>query len=50
MYLANLKNMCTADIKPLINKWMLKSHVTGKVTDKIKNLSKGNQQKVQLYI
>lgn len=42
-YLANLKGMSTAEVKE-------KLQVKGKLIDKIKSLSKGNQQKVQLII
>lgn len=43
-YEGNLKK----EIKPQIDKWMEKFQVKGKKTDKIKSLSKGNQQKIQL--
>ena len=49
-YLANLKGMSTAEVKKKLPIWMEKLQVKGKLTDKIKSLSKGNQQKVQLII
>lgn len=48
LYLAKLKGRRVQDIKPLINDWLEKFQVKGKSSDKIKSLSKGNQQKVQL--
>lgn len=48
VYLAKLKGKKTKDIKPQIDQWMEKFAVKGKKSDKIKDLSKGNQQKVQL--
>ncbi|MQS53235.1 ABC transporter ATP-binding protein [Companilactobacillus mishanensis] len=48
IYLARLKNKSVKEIKPQIDSWMDKFAVKGKKTDKIKDLSKGNQQKVQL--
>ena len=49
-YLAALKGMSTAEVKEKLPTWMEKLQVKGKLTDKIKSLSKGNQQKVQLII
>lgn len=49
-YLAALKGMSTSRVKELLPAWMEKLQVKGKLTDKIKSLSKGNQQKVQLII
>ena len=49
-YLANLKGMTTAQVKEKLPIWMDKLQVKGKLTDKIKSLSKGNQQKIQLII
>ena len=49
-YLASLKGMSTAEVKEKLPTWMEKLQVKGKLTDKIKSLSKGNQQKVQLII
>lgn len=47
-YFAQLRGMEKAEINLKIDKWMEKFNVKGKKTDKIKTLSKGNQQKVQL--
>lgn len=47
-YFAKLRGKTKQEIKPLIDFWMEKFQVKGKKTDKIKSLSKGNQQKVQL--
>ena len=49
-YLANLKVVPNAVVKEKLPQWMERLQVKGKVTDKIKSLSKGNQQKVQLII
>lgn len=49
-YLANLKGVPNAVVKEKLLQWMERLQVKGKVTDKIKSLSKGNQQKVQLII
>lgn len=49
-YLANLKGVSTAEVKKKLPIWMERLQVKGKLTDKIKSLSKGNQQKVQLII
>ena len=49
-YLATLKGMDTKEIKEKLPQWMEKLEVKGKLTDKIKSLSKGNQQKIQLII
>ena len=48
LYLARLKGKSAKQIKPAIDQWMQRFEVKGKKTDKIKSLSKGNQQKVQL--
>ena len=48
IYFAQLRGKSKKEIKPQIDKWMEKFQVKGKKTDKIKSLSKGNQQKVQL--
>lgn len=48
VYLAKLKNRPAKEIKPQIDQWLKRFDVQGKKTDKIKTLSKGNQQKVQL--
>ncbi|MCP0886054.1 ABC transporter ATP-binding protein [Ligilactobacillus sp. WILCCON 0076] len=47
-YFAKLHGMKTAEIKQQIPKWMERFQVKGKLTDKVKDLSKGNQQKIQL--
>lgn len=49
-YLANLKGVPNAVVKEKLPQWMERLQVKGKLTDKIKSLSKGNQQKVQLII
>lgn len=48
LYFARLRGMDAKDIKDKIDVWMEKFAVKGKRTDKVKTLSKGNQQKVQL--
>ncbi|MEG0267305.1 MAG: ABC transporter ATP-binding protein [Carnobacterium sp.] len=48
IYFARLRGKTKKEIKPLIDSWMKKFEVKGKKTDKVKSLSKGNQQKVQL--
>ena len=48
LYFAKLRGKKAKDILPKIDYWMEKFQVKGKKTDKIKTLSKGNQQKVQL--
>lgn len=48
IYLAELKNQPAKKIRPLIDTWLQKFAVKGTKKDKIKALSKGNQQKVQL--
>lgn len=48
VYLARLKNKSAKEIRPLIDIWLKKFAVKGTKKDKIKDLSKGNQQKVQL--
>lgn len=47
-YFAQLRGMQKDDIDNRIDEWMKKFDVKGTRTDKIKTLSKGNQQKVQL--
>ena len=49
-YLANLKGVSSAVVREKLPQWMERLQVKGKLTDKIKCLSKGNQQKVQLII
>ncbi|MGX6969859.1 ABC transporter ATP-binding protein [Vagococcus bubulae] len=48
IYFGRLRGKKKKEIVPLIDKWMEKFQVKGKKTDKVKSLSKGNQQKVQL--
>ena len=48
IYLARLKNKTAKEIRPQIDQWLQKFAVKGIKKDKIKDLSKGNQQKVQL--
>jgi len=48
VYLARLKNKSAKEIRPLIDVWLKMFAVKGTKKDKIKDLSKGNQQKVQL--
>lgn len=50
IYLARLKSKPAKEIRPQIDGWLEKFAVKGKKTDKIKDLSKGNQQKVQLIV
>lgn len=47
-FLASLKGMETSDIKKQLPEWMKSLRVKGQLNDKIKSLSKGNQQKVQM--
>ena len=47
-FLAILKGMKKDTVKHDLQDWMQKLEVKGKTTDKIKSLSKGNQQKIQL--
>ena len=48
IYFGRLRGKSKKEVKPLIDMWMEKFKVKGKKTDKVKSLSKGNQQKVQL--
>ncbi|AUI72478.1 ABC transporter ATP-binding protein [Companilactobacillus alimentarius] len=48
IYLARLKDKSAKEIRPQIDDWLKKFAVKGDKKDKIKDLSKGNQQKVQL--
>ncbi|MHC5249016.1 ABC transporter ATP-binding protein [Enterococcus sp. LJL120] len=48
VYFAELRGKTKKEILPKIDEWMEKFQVKGKKTDKVKTLSKGNQQKVQL--
>lgn len=47
-YLAELKGLTRKEISPKIDEWLQLFEVKGKRKDKIKTLSKGNQQKVQV--
>lgn len=49
-YLASLKGLTKKEVAEKLPIWMEKLEVKGKVTDKIKSLSKGNQQKIQLIV
>ena len=44
-YLAALKGMSTAEVKEKLPTWMEKLQVKGKLTDKIKSLSKGTNRR-----
>jgi ABC-2 type transport system ATP-binding protein len=48
LYLARLKNQATKTIRAEIGPWLDRFEVKGQPNSKIKALSKGNQQKVQL--
>ncbi|GGI64361.1 ABC transporter ATP-binding protein [Enterococcus alcedinis] len=48
VYFAQLRGKTKKEIEPKIDEWMERFQVKGKKTDKVKTLSKGNQQKVQL--
>lgn len=48
VYFARLRGKTKQEVKEKIDYWMDKFQVKGKKTDKVKTLSKGNQQKVQL--
>ena len=48
LYFARLRGKKKEEIEPKIEAWLEDFEVVGKRTDKIKSLSKGNQQKVQL--
>lgn len=50
LYFAQLRGKSKKEIKPLIDDWLEKFDVKGKRGDKVKTLSKGNQQKVQLIM
>ncbi|MDR3156912.1 MAG: ATP-binding cassette domain-containing protein [Lactobacillales bacterium] len=49
-FFAELRGKSKKEIDPLIDKYMEKFQVKGKRKDKIKKLSKGNQQKIQLIV
>ena len=48
VFFAELRGKTRKEILPKIDEWMEKFQVKGKKTDKVKSLSKGNHQKVQL--
>lgn len=48
LYFAQLRGKKKAEIDPLIDDWLEEFEVVGDRKDKIKSLSKGNQQKIQL--
>lgn len=48
VYFARLRGKTRKEIAPKIDEWLERFQVKGKKTDKVKSLSKGNQQKVQL--
>lgn len=48
LYFARLRGKKNSEIEPLIDGWLKEFEVVGERKDKIKSLSKGNQQKVQL--
>jgi ABC-2 type transport system ATP-binding protein len=48
LYFAQLRGKKKSDIEPLIDGWLEEFEVVGDRKDKIKSLSKGNQQKIQL--
>ncbi|HEX6178764.1 MAG TPA: ATP-binding cassette domain-containing protein [Thermoanaerobaculia bacterium] len=48
LFLAEIKGRRPAEIRPLIDKWLQRFELTEKRDAKIEELSKGNQQKVQL--
>lgn len=47
-YFAELRGMKRDEIDAKIDEWLVRFNVKGKRTDKVKSLSKGNQQKVQV--
>ncbi|WP_029177073.1 ABC transporter ATP-binding protein [Streptococcus suis] len=49
-YLASLKGMTSKEVAEKLPVWMERLQVKGKMNDKIKSLSKGNQQKIQLIV
>lgn len=48
LYFARLRGKKKSEIEPLIDDWLKDFEVVGNRKDKIKSLSKGNQQKIQL--
>lgn len=47
-YFAQLRGMSARDIRTQLPEWLERFQVKGKPSDRVKSLSKGNQQKVQL--
>lgn len=47
-YFAQLRGMKVRDVNAQLDQWFKRFDVKGKKTDKLKDLSKGNQQKIQL--
>jgi len=48
IFLAEIKGRRAADVRPLIDKWLERFELVEKRDAKVEELSKGNQQKVQL--
>ena len=48
LYFARLRGKKKAEVEPLIDDWLEEFEVVGGRKDRIKSLSKGNQQKIQL--
>jgi ABC-2 type transport system ATP-binding protein len=48
LFLAEIKGRKGADVKPLIDRWLERFELTDKRDSKVEELSKGNQQKLQL--
>jgi ABC-2 type transport system ATP-binding protein len=48
LFLAEIKGCRPADVRPSIDKWLERFELTAKRDAKVEELSKGNQQKVQL--
>jgi len=48
LFLAEIKGRKPAEVRPLIDKWLERFELTDKREAKVEELSKGNQQKVQL--
>src|SRR4051794_34510746 len=48
LFLAEIKGKKPADVRPMIDRWLERFELTDKRDAKVEELSKGNQQKVQL--
>ncbi len=48
LFLAEIKGKRPADVRPLVDRWLQRFELTDKREAKVEELSKGNQQKVQL--